>query len=268
MLRRWLELPETRGMDVDDPRTTIIRKDIIRQKGFLRCLYTEWYARLARSIDKCGHRGDTVLELGAGGGFFQEHCREKCLPWRVLASDVMSLPGLDLVLDARSLPFAPGSLTAIVMTNVFHHIPDVRSFLASAAQALRPGDVLAMIEPWNTPWSRFVYARLHPEPFLPDSPYWTLDGDDAGRALSNANDALPWIVFARDRDIFARDFHEFASPEITPLMPFSYLASGGVSLRSLLPGCAYGVCRWLEDLLPQRFFAMFAQIVLQKRIAQ
>ena len=234
MLRRWLELPRTRGMDVDDPRTSILRKAIIREKGFLRRLYSEWYERCVQAMETRGQGDGTILELGAGGGFFKEYCRERQFPGRVLASDVLPLPGLDLVADGRSLPFAPGSLTAIVMTNVFHHIPDVRSFLASCAQVLRPGGVVVMIEPWNTPWARFVYTCLHPEPFCPTRPVWELE--EGNGPLSNANGALPWIVFARDRDVLAGDFPEFAAPEITLLMPLSYLASGGVSMRSLLPG--------------------------------
>lgn len=265
MLRHLLELPQTRGMDVDDPRTSVLRKAIIQEKGFLRHIYMEWYAHLARAIREREQRqcGGIVLELGAGGGFFSEYCRQRRLPWRVLTSDVLPLPNLDLALDACSLPFASGSLAAIVMTNVFHHIPDVRQFLASCGRVLRAGGVVAMIEPWNTPWARFVYSCLHPEPFMPDVPGWRLEGSGP---LSRANDALPWIVFSRDRAALTSAFPEFSPPEITPFMPFAYLASGGVSLRSLLPGCAYRLCRRLEVLLPQQLCAMFAQIVLQKRI--
>jgi len=44
-----------------------------------------------------------------------------------------------------------GSLRAIVMTDVLHHIPNVESFFAEAARCVRPGGVIVMIEPWLTP---------------------------------------------------------------------------------------------------------------------
>jgi 2-polyprenyl-3-methyl-5-hydroxy-6-metoxy-1,4-benzoquinol methylase len=48
------------------------------------------------------------------------------------------------------------SLRGIVMTNVLHHIPDARAFLKEAARCLHPGGVIAMIEPWVSPWSRLI----------------------------------------------------------------------------------------------------------------
>src|SRR5262249_31802772 len=38
-----------------------------------------------------------------------------------------------------------------------------------ATRCVRSGGVVAMIEPWVTPWSRFVYTRLHHEPFQPET---------------------------------------------------------------------------------------------------
>ncbi len=55
-----------------------------------------------------------VLELGSGGGFLRD-----VFP-NVTTSDVMQIPGVDLQVDARRLPFADGSLRAIVGTNVVH----------------------------------------------------------------------------------------------------------------------------------------------------
>ena len=42
---------------------------------------------------------EPILELGSGAGFLSE-----CLP-RVITSDVLAVPGIDLVLDAGRLPF-------------------------------------------------------------------------------------------------------------------------------------------------------------------
>jgi len=49
-LKRWLEHPLTRGLDLDDPRTTYLRRQILATKPFLRRIYEEWYAAIARSL--------------------------------------------------------------------------------------------------------------------------------------------------------------------------------------------------------------------------
>ena len=103
---------------------------------------------------------------------------------------------------------------------------------------------MAMIEPWVTPWSRFVYTRLHHEPFQPETPSWELP---TSGPLSGANDALPWIIFARDRIKFEQEFPQWQIEMIKPIMPFRYLLSGGVSLRGLAPGWSFGMWRQLEN---------------------
>jgi len=49
-------------------------------------------------------------------------------------------------------------------------------------------------------------------------------------------------------------------------MPFRYLLSGGVSLRSLAPGWSFELCRGLENALGlwNDHLAMFAQIVVRR----
>ena len=149
------------------------------------------------------------------------------------------------------------------MTDVLHHIPDVRSFFVQAASTVREGGAVIMIEPWVTRWSRLVYTNLHHEPFLPGADRWEFASTGP---LSGANGALPWIVFRRDRLQFEREFPEWRIDEIRPTMPFRYLVSGGVSLRSLMPGWTYSAWRGAEwamtPLMHQ--LAMFACIVLTR----
>jgi hypothetical protein len=53
---------------------------------------------------------------------------------------------------------------------------------------------------------------------------------------------------------------------IRPMMPFLYLASGGVAWRSLMPGSTFKFWRELENVLAPWMdkLAMFAQIVLSR----
>ncbi len=252
MLNGLLAHPLTRGLDVDDPRTTELRLRIIREKEFLRRIYQEWYERIAKSLPE---REGAVLELGSGAGFMNEHIAG------LITSEVFPTPGVEMVIDATRMPFRERELRGVVMTNVLHHIPNVRLFFQEAARTVRAGGVISMIEPWVTRWSRLVYGRLHHEPCDPEAAAWEFPS--AG-PLSSANEALAWIVFARDREQFQKEFPQWRIERVEPLMPFTYLVSGGVSMRSLMPGWSYGAWRAAENLI-SRFgdsSAMFAHIVL------
>ena len=254
MLKTLLAHPLTRDLDIDDPRTTHLRQQIIQQKSFLRQIYQEWYRAIVAALP-AGH-GD-VLELGAGGGFMSEFIPD------LITSEIFHCPNVRVVLDASRMPFAARSLRGIVMTDVLHHVPQARLFFAEAARCVRHGGVVAMIEPWVTPWSRFIYTRLHHEPFQPETSSWELPSTGP---LTCANGALPWIIFARDRVKFEQEFPQWRIELIKPMMPFRYLLSGGVSLRALAPGWSFGLWRQIENALGRwsNGLAMFAQIVLRR----
>jgi SAM-dependent methyltransferase len=255
MLARLLEHPLTRGLDIDSPETTGRRIRLIQQKPFLRRIYEEWYRCIAAELPSC--RGQ-VLELGTGAGFMKEY-----IPGLV-TSDVFPIPGVDLILSAEQLPFPDESLRAIVMTNVFHHFAAPRQFLDEADRCVRPGGRIVMLEPWNTAWSRLVYTRLHHESFQPDAPDWGFVGSGP---LSDANGALPWIMFERDRDQFLCEYPGWQIRRVLPTMPFRYVLSGGVSLRSLMPGFGFTPWKLLEAGLQPLIglVGMFAYITLEKR---
>jgi len=254
MIKTWLAHPLTKGLDIDDPRTTHLRLQIIQEKGFLREIYQEWYQCISMALPS----GEgAVLELGAGAGFMRDFIPD------LITSEIFHCPNIRAVLDGSHLPFAARSLRGIVMTDVLHHLPQPRLFFGEATRCVRPGGVAAMIEPWVSPWSRFIYTWLHHEPFQPETPSWELP---IGGPLSGANDALPWIIFARDRIKFEQEFPDWRIELIKPIMPFRYLLSGGVSLRGLAPAWSFGLWREIENALGRwsNQLAMFALIVLRR----
>jgi SAM-dependent methyltransferase len=250
--RRLLAEPRAPQSDLDDPRTTARRRQLVREKRFLSRIYEEWYGSIASALPDIP--GPT-LEIGAGAGFLAERVAG------VVTSDVQLVPGVRIVADAAHLPFRSQSLRAVVMTNVLHHLAEVTGFFAEAARCVKPAGRLVMLEPWNTRWSRFVYCHLHHEPFDPDASDWTVTGSGP---LSGANGAIPWMLFARDRNRFERAFPAWRVAAIRPSMPFRYLVSGGVSVRSLAPAWTFGAWTSLERHLESHMdaLAMFAYIVL------
>jgi SAM-dependent methyltransferase len=255
LLRRLLSHPLTAALDLDDPSTTELRREIIASKPFLCAIYDEWYTKLADAVPQGeGH----VLELGSGAGYCADF-----IP-HLITSDVFRCEGVEMIVNASKLPFSPESLRAMVMTNVLHHLPDVRAFFREASRCLRPGGRILMIEPWITPWSLFIYKNFHHEPIDTETPDWTFPSSGP---LSGANGALPWILFQRDRLQFNKEFPLFGIEKVQPFLPFRYLVSGGVGMRSFMPMFTYNSWKRLEQKLQPHMnkLAMFAFISLIKR---
>jgi SAM-dependent methyltransferase len=254
MIKSILAHPLTRGMDIDDPRTTELRLQIVRSKRFLRKIYEEWYRDIVAGLPPCD---GPVLELGSGAGFLGEF-----IPG-LITSEIFATPGAALVMDAHAMPVRDGGLRAIVMTNVLHHLARPSRFFAEATRCVKPGGAMIMIEPWVTAWGRWVYTHLHHEPFDPEAPRWEFPQTGP---LSGANGALPWILFVRDREKFERDFPMWRVKSIRPIMPFRYLVSGGVSRRSLTPGWSFEIWSALEKCASpfMHRLGMFAHIVLAR----
>ncbi|MCE7530676.1 class I SAM-dependent methyltransferase [Polynucleobacter sp. IMCC 29146] len=194
-----------------------------------------------------------VLEIGSGAGFLKDYIPS------IFTSEVMEVKNVDLVADATQLPFPSRSLDAIVMTDVLHHIPCPKDFFIEAMRCLRPGGKILMIEPWPTPWSEFVYKNFHSEPFNKKGD-WTIP---ISGPLSGANGSLPWILFHRDLAQFKESFPQLKITKIDLMMPFSYLMSGGVSIRFSAPGFLYRLTRHIESLLNLERWAMFAYIEIE-----
>jgi len=254
LIQSTLSHPLVRNLNIDSPETTIAHSRIINEKPFLKKVYKKWYDLILDSFPL--NISGPVIELGSGGGFLKEF-----IPG-LITSEIFHIPKVDVVLDGQSMPFNRSSLQGIVMINVFHHIPHVKKFLTEMIRCMAPGGVIIMIEPWNTRWSSFVYKYLHHESFDPYNK--ELKYSNCGGPLSQANSALPWIVFGRDQEYFKQEFPELKIREIELHSPFCYLLSGGVSLRNLFPECLFGMCQRIEDTLKpwMTSWAMFAKVVL------
>ncbi len=256
-LHSLLALPELRDgkLDLNAPETTVLHGQIIRRKKFLRSLYAEWYTsmrELARGIPP-GVR----IEIGSGAGFIKDIMPE------VITTDVLALPTVDRIISAERMPFKEAAVAAIFGVDVFHHIPNVESFLREADRCLCRNGRIILVEPANSSWGRFIYQHFHHELFDPHAG-WTFP---TGGPLSGANGALPWIVFERDRGIFEGKFPRLTVKLIRYHTPFRYLLSGGVSMKGLTPAWTFSFWKFVESALNplSRSLSMFQTIVVEKQ---
>jgi SAM-dependent methyltransferase len=246
--------PLTEGLDPDEPKNLPCFVQTIQKKRSLYRIYREWYGLIINALPQ---GSGSVLEIGSGPGFLKELLPE------VITSDVFSTPLVQMVLDGHALPLRRRSLRAIVMVNVLHHLTTPRLFLAEAGRCCRQNGVVVLIEPWITSWSHRVYSRWHHEPCDPKASSWEFPPRGP---LSGANQAMPWIIFHRDRSQFKREYPEWEIEEVRLLMPFRYLFSGGLSMRALVPAWSFGLLQILEHGLNPWIdsWAMFAKIVLRR----
>ena len=247
-LRYKIDLP------LDSPERTLLHKEIIQRKTFLRKLYTKWYSSMVAELDRLPE--GLLIELGSGGGFFKEFVPA------VICSDILDLPGNDMTFSALDMPFEDDSVSAIFMVDTFHHIPDSQKFLIEAYRVLRGGGLIMMIEPANSRWGRYIYRTFHHEPFELAGD-WTIPHTGP---MSGANGALPWIVFERDWEEFQVKFPGFDIEQIKYHTPLLYLLSGGVSFRQFLPGFSYGLVHLFDRAASATSsqFSMFVTIKIRK----
>ena len=224
--------------DLDDTRATLLHREMLLSKPYLKRLYEEWYNDFKRRANSVSSKG-LFLELGSGGGFLKSIFPE------VITSDILELPCVDKVCSAESLPFEDKSIACIMLLNVFHHIPRPRLFLKEAERTLVSGGKVVMIEPANSLFGRFVYKNFHHEPFDPKGEMEI----EEGRPLSNSNQALPYIFFERERKIFESSYPHLRIASIKYHTPFSYIISGGFSRKSMLPVFMYPLVRAVEYIL-------------------
>jgi len=250
----FLKYSELRHLDLDDPETTIARKGILKKNTFLRKIYLEWYQLINEELPI---QAENTLEIGSGAGF-----SEKVNP-SVIKSDILFLPFSNLTVNAHHLPVSNQAFDAIFMVNVFHHLPDPYLFLQEAERTLRVNGRLVMIEPWITAWTKWVLPRLHHEPFQMEG---DLVSPPENQPLSGANQAIPWIVFERDKKYFADKFLNLKLQKLKLMMPFRYLISGGFSSRLHAPGWTFNFAKLLDSLMDQQIekWAMFALLVVEK----
>ncbi|MCX6188577.1 MAG: class I SAM-dependent methyltransferase [Bacteroidetes bacterium] len=250
-----LDLKHDVTFELDDPRRTLQHRDIILSKPFLKKLYQEWYGVF--KIHATQLPPGILLELGSGAGFLKEILPE------VVTSDVLDIPEMvDRIFYAQQMPFEKESMAGIFMTDVFHHIPDSAAFLREADRVLVSGGRIVMSEPANTIWGKFIYKTFHHEPFDTHGDWFI----PPSGPMSGSNQALPYIVFIRDRPTFEMKFPNLKIKDLNYHTPLRYLLSGGVSKKQLVPDFSFGFFKRLDSLLLRisEQFAMFVTIVIEK----
>ncbi len=139
-------------------------------------------------------KGDKARLLDVGCG--QSPYKKLLQRWPLVGVNLDAVDASpDVAADAQALPFANGSFSAVVCTQVIEHVPHPEIMLREIARCLEPGGYLLLSGPMHWP--------LHEEPFdfwrftrhgfrrlLQDNGFELIDLRDDGHAIALAVQAV------------------------------------------------------------------------------
>ena len=164
--------------------------------------------------------------------------------------DVVHSEFNDRRIDAMDMDISDNDLSVIYAQNVFHHIPAPEKSLSEPDRIQKQGGGIILIEPFCGALAAFIYSKFITEEIF-DKKQVGWSSDHKGPMLGE-NQALSYIVFKRDRDIFEKKFPQFQIVE-TAVLPnyMRYILSGGLNFRQLIPLAPFLFVAWI---LRRRFF--------------
>src|SRR2546427_6634849 len=89
---------------------------------------------------------------------------------------------------------------------------------------------------FRSPFARFFFKNFHHEPYEDARAEWSFSQSDS---MMDSNQALAWMVFVRDRAEFERRFPGLKIEKLEYMPWFTYLLSGGVTMRNMFPGFSH-----------------------------
>lgn len=207
-------------------------------KPLLQKIYAGFYDRIVALIDE--RAPGRIVEIGSGIGNLKSR-----LP-RALATDLFLNPWIDLVCDGYDLPFCDGSVSHLVLFDVFHHLEAPNAFLKEARRVLAPSGRLILFEPFISVCSFPIYGLLHHEPVAMGKTITLTQNFPHPRAYYAAQGNATRLFFRKEIPDWPAGWNVFRAEAFSA---FHYLFSGGFSKPALYPtGCLPAV-RWFDMML-------------------
>ena len=259
-LRELLMDPAVAMVDVDSLDRIVRHRELLTHKRMIREVFFELYALLASVETKYfGPEEGKRIEIGSGSSLLKTAMPD------VELTDVVAYKGLDRVVDAMDMPYIDRSLKSIFGIHCFHHLNDPYKFLSEVSRVSRPGGGTILVDPYYGPVASFIFKRLFKNEHFDKSGLAVVQHHGP---MSDANQALSYVVFKRERARFESMFPELELVAMEPIGNYvRYLASGGVNFRQLLPDASIPLLKGIESTLwPMRsWLALHHVIVIRRR---
>jgi len=193
-------------------------------KPLLQRIYAGFYERILSLVDD--RVPGRIIEIGSGIGNLKSR-----LP-HALATDLFPNPWLDLVCDGYELPFRDGSVSHLVLFDVFHHLEAPNAFLKEARRVLAESGRLVLFEPFISACSFPVYGLLHHEPVAMGQAINLSQQFSRPRAYYAAQGNPTRLFFRREFPRWPIDWNVIHAEAFGC---FHYLLSGGFSKPAIYP---------------------------------
>lgn len=230
-----------------------------QDKPLLRRIYRGIHHEIAKSMAR--DVPGTTVELGSGIGNIKEVIPD------CLRTDLFPNPWLDQVENAYSMSFEDGSVSNLILFDVFHHLRYPGTAFREFHRVLAPSGRLIIYEPCMGLLGKLVFGCFHHEPIaLRDEIAWLApegwSPQDVDYYAAQGNASRIFKPNAIDAS-----FEGLELLGIKRYSQLSYVASGGYSRRQLYPDWAYPAMRSLDrvlDTVPS-LFATRMLVVLSKQ---
>ncbi len=209
-----------------------------QNKPLLQEIYSGFYGRIQKLMDPV--LAGRIVEVGAGIGNLKAF-------WPcALVTDLFPNPWVDVVCDGYELPFARGSLSHLVLFDVFHHLRAPNAFLREARRVLNPEGRLILFEPFVSHASMPIYGLVHHEPLAWRQPINLVETLARPRDYYAAQGNATRLFFNREIPGWPEGWSVFHAEAFSC---FHYLLSGGYSKRPVYPATCLGGLRKLDAAL-------------------
>jgi SAM-dependent methyltransferase len=219
------------------------------KKPLLRAVYRRFHELIASRLDRT--LTGQIVELGSGMGSIKDVIPE------CITTDLFANPWLDRQENAYSLSFADGSVSNLILFDVWHHLRYPGTALKEFARVLAPGGRVIIFDPAISWSGRVIYGLFHHEPIgmrLPltwDAPVGFKPADADYYAAQGAATRVFW------RREEPAQLTAWELVEVQPLPSFEYFATGGFSGFQFGNSALFGLWRGL-DQVAKPFPTLFA----------
>jgi SAM-dependent methyltransferase len=235
---------------------------MLKKKKLLHSAYKSFYNDMSKICDLNFPSHGLEIELGSGVGFFKK-IRSSILTSEFIRKGI----DYDMELDATNMKLSNNSVKCIFGINVFHHISFPTKFFKELDRVLVAGGGCILIEPHNGFLSKLLCKNMHKDEYFDENAQdW--DSTKKNGPLDNANQALSYIVFERDKLLFEKRYgHNLKIIHKQYILNgFRYIFSGGLNFKQFLPSFTLFLLKAFEIILSPfaKFWTPFRMIVIKK----
>lgn len=230
-------------------------------KPQLRAAYAKFYQLIARRIKR--PLTAPILEIGSGIGAIKEFIPD------CITSDLFPNAWLDRQENCYRLNFANESLSHLVLVDVWHHLRYPGTALHEFRRVLQPGGRVILLEPACSLLGHIVYRLFHHEPVAMSAPItWHAPADFSADQADYyaAQGSATKLFWHGEHTKYMEGWH---LSEVSPLVSFPYLASGGFSgprFMGRFPDKFFASLDFITQPFP-RLFAARLLVTLEKSLA-